>query len=132
MRGPFKTDLAVRKLNKEQLLEKEPHVNGLEAIYVPTAGIVNYKTVSEKMAEIIRYAGGVIVTGAEVKSIDEKPDGVTVETKNKTYTAKFLINCAGLYSDRIAKMAGYIVDMKILPFRGEYFKLKRRKKSTRQ
>ncbi|MER2089746.1 MAG: L-2-hydroxyglutarate oxidase [Sporosarcina sp.] len=120
--------LDVKKLNKEELLEKEPHVNGLEAIHVPAAGIVNYKQVSEKMAELIRNYGGVIVTGAEVKSIDEKYDGVTVETKNKTYKAKFLINCAGLYSDRIAKMAGYLVDMKILPFRGEYFKLKKEKR----
>lgn len=121
--------LDVTRLNKEELLEKEPHVNGVQAIHVPAAGIVNYKAVSEKIAEIIRSHGGSIVNNAEVRAIDERPDGVTVETKVSTYKAKFLVNCAGLQSDRIAKMAGYIVDMKILPFRGEYFKLTKEKRA---
>ena len=121
--------LDVKKLNKEELLEKEPHVNGLEAIHVPATGIVNYKTVAEKMAEIIRISGGVIVNNAEVKAINEKPGEVTVDTVGKSYKAKFLVNCAGLQSDRIAKMAGYLVDVKIFPFRGEYFKLKKEKRT---
>ncbi|MFJ8063994.1 L-2-hydroxyglutarate oxidase [Psychrobacillus sp. NPDC096426] len=121
--------LEVRRLNKEELLEKEPHVNGIEAIHLSTTGIVNYKTVAEKMAEIIRSTGGLIENNAEVKAIDEQPNEVTVETTNKTYKAKFLINCTGLHSDRIAKMAGYVIDMKIFPFRGEYFKLKKEKRS---
>lgn len=121
--------LDVAKLNREQLLEKEPHVNGIEAILVPAAGIVNYKAVAEKMAEIIRNNGGIIVNQAEVVSIDEKPNEVIVETENKTYKSNFLVNCAGLQSDRIAKMAGYIIDMKIFPFRGEYFLLKKEKRN---
>lgn len=116
--------LSIEKLSKEQLLEKEPHVNGLEAIHVPAAGIIDYKEVSEKLAELIRLQDGVIENSAEVRSIDEGQDRVTIETAAKTYTGKFLINCAGLQSDRIAKMAGYLIDMKIVPFRGEYFVLK--------
>ncbi len=115
--------LDVTLLDRDALLEKEPNVNGIAAIHVPQAGIVNYQAVSEKMAELITAKGGQIVTNAEVVAIDERSDGVTVETKNKTYEGTFLVNCSGLQSDRVAKMAGYLIDMKILPFRGEYFKL---------
>lgn len=115
--------LEVTLLNKEELLEKEPNVNGIAAIYVPQAGIVNYQTVSEKMAELINYYGGEVITNTEVTSVTETSDGVTVETNHSTYNGDLLINCAGLQSDRIAKMTGYLTDMKILPFRGEYFKL---------
>jgi L-2-hydroxyglutarate oxidase len=125
----IQNELEVTRLNKEELLEKEPHVKGIEAIHLPTTGIVNYKMVAEKMADIIRNSGGVIENNAEVKAIDEQPNEVTVETTNKTYKAKFLVNCTGLHSDRIAKMAGYVIDMKIFPFRGEYFKLKKEKRT---
>ncbi|WP_172371694.1 L-2-hydroxyglutarate oxidase [Sporosarcina jiandibaonis] len=121
--------LDVTKLNREELLEKEPNVSGVEAIFVRAAGIVNYKDVAEKIAEIIREKGGTIINGAEVVSIEEKPDEITIETKNKTFKSKFLVNCAGLQSDRIAKMAGYLIDMKIFPFRGEYFYLKEEKRN---
>ncbi|MCZ2257383.1 L-2-hydroxyglutarate oxidase [Sporosarcina sp. G11-34] len=120
--------LEVTKLSKEELFEKEPHVNGVQAIHLPATGIVNYKMVAEKMAALIRDAGGVIENNAEVKAIDEQFNEITVETTNETYKAKFLINCAGLHSDRIAKMAGYLIDMKIVPFRGEYFMLKESKR----
>lgn len=115
--------LDIKKLNRDELLDVEPHVNGVEAIFVSAAGIVNYKEVSEKFAYIIKAHDGHIHCGEEVKSIDERSNGVTVETNHATYQTKFLINCAGLQSDRIAKMAGYHIDMKIIPFRGEYYKL---------
>ena len=121
--------LAIKKLSKEELLEKEPHVNGLEAIHVSTAGIIDYKEVSEKLADLIRLKDGVIEKNAEVLSIDEGNDRVTIETSKNTYTGKFLVNCAGLQSDRIAKMAGYLIDMKIVPFRGEYFILREEKQN---
>lgn len=115
--------LAISKLSKEELNEKEPYVNGLAAIHVPMAGIVDYKMVSEKMAAIIQENGGSIALHTEVKNIVEQNKEVVVETNKKTYKGKFLINCAGLQSDRIAKMAGYQTDVKIIPFRGEYFEL---------
>ncbi|PIC94600.1 L-2-hydroxyglutarate oxidase [Sporosarcina sp. P26b] len=120
--------LMVSKLDKDQLLEKEPHVNGVGAIHVPAAGIVNYKEVSNKIAEIFISKGGTIQNNAEVVTITESPNEVVVETLSKTYRGTFLLNCAGLQSDRIAKMAGYLIDMKILPFRGEYFMLKEEKR----
>jgi len=116
--------LRVQKLTKEELLEVEPNVNGEEAIYVPAAGIVDYKQVSNKLADIIRENNSDIVCGEEVTAIYEESDSVTVETKKNNYQTKFLINCAGLQSDRIAALAGYRIDMKIIPFRGEYYKLK--------
>lgn len=119
--------LDVKLLEKEELLEKEPHVNGLKGIYVPSAGIVDYKQVSRKLAEFIMERNGEIRTNEEVQFIDESRTEVVVETNHNTFRGKFLINCAGLHSDRVAKMAGYIIDMKIFPFRGEYFYLKENK-----
>jgi len=116
--------LRVQRLTKEELLEVEPNVNGEEAIYVPAAGIVDYKQVSNKLADIIKENNSDIVCGEEVTAISEESDSVTVETKKNNYQTKFLINCAGLQSDRIAALAGYRIDMKIIPFRGEYYKLK--------
>lgn len=120
--------LMIQKIGRAELKEKEPHVKGLSAIHVPMAGIVNYKQVSEKFAEIIKKNGGEIIFGAKVESIAETTEGVHVETNTYTYLARKLINCAGLHSDRVAKLAGYITDMKIVPFRGEYFKLKPEKR----
>ncbi len=123
----LENELDIEKLNQEQLLEVEPHVNGLEAIHVKSAGIVDYTEVSHAFARIIREHGGDIHCGEEVRTIREALDEVTIETDQQTYKTKFVINCAGLQSDRIAKMAGYHIDMKIIPFRGEYFTLKENK-----
>jgi len=119
--------LPVTLLEEAALKEKEPHVNAIKGIFVPTAGIVDYKDVSLKLAELIEEKGGTIALNTEVKAIHEKEDGVVIETSDKTYYGDCLINCAGLQSDRIAKMAGYNIDMKIFPFRGEYFYLKEEK-----
>lgn len=121
--------LAIRQLNKEELHEIEPHVKGIGAIQVPTAGIVDYKMVSNKYAEIIEQHDGEINCGETVLSINESEHEVIVDTNKQSYKAKFLINCAGLQSDRIAKLAGYHIDMKIVPFRGEYYKLKAEKRN---
>lgn len=120
--------LDIQALNKEELHEKEPYVNGVKAIHVPMAGIIDYKQVSEKMADLIQVKDGEIMLAEEVKKIVETEDEVIVETEKKTFKSKFLINCAGLQSDRIAMLAGYDADMKIVPFRGEYYKLKPEKR----
>ncbi|MGM7636835.1 L-2-hydroxyglutarate oxidase [Bacillus sp. Hm123] len=119
----LENELDVTKISKEELKEIEPHVNGLAAIKVAAAGIVNYKQVSEKFGEIIRENGGDIRLGTKVENISELQDGITIETTKGTFKTKFLINCAGLQSDRITNMTGYKTDVKIVPFRGEYFKL---------
>lgn len=120
--------LDIKKIGSQELSEIEPYVNGLAAIHVPMAGIVNYKQVSNKFAEIIRMHGGEIKLGSKVENITEEQDFAIVETSNKTYKTRFVINCGGLHSDRIAKMSGYNPEMKIVPFRGEYYKLKPEKR----
>lgn len=119
----LENELAITKLSKEALLQKEPHVNGIAAIHVPMAGIVDYKQVSDKMASIIKENGGEIVLNTEVKSITESRNEVLVESNTSSYRGNLLINCAGLQSDRIAQMTGYLSDIKIIPFRGEYYKI---------
>ncbi|MFS0764102.1 L-2-hydroxyglutarate oxidase [Peribacillus phoenicis] len=124
----LQNELAIQRIGVDELKEIEPHVNGLGAIRVPQAGIVNYRQVSEKMADIIRGNGGEIKLNTKVEKIDEDFDEVIIDTNNGTIKARVVINCAGLYSDRIAAAAGYKTDMKIVPFRGEYFKLKPEKR----
>lgn len=120
--------LHVELLSKQELVEIEPHVNGIAGIRVPTAGIVNYKQVSETLAALFMQKGGTLTLSEEVRSIEERHDHVSVSTDKKTYSTQFVINCAGLHSDRIANLAGYHLDMKIIPFRGEYYKLKPEKR----
>lgn len=115
--------LAVSRLSQAQLREREPHVNGLKALLVPDAGIVNYSQVAAKLAEIIQQRGGEIHYGQQVEGISESSDDVSVRTQHVQYQAKWLVNCAGLFSDRIAALAGYQTGMKIVPFRGEYYVL---------
>lgn len=119
----LQNELAIQKIGGDELKEIEPHVNGLGAIRVPQAGIVNYKQVSEKFAEIIQKHGGEIHLNTRVEKMHEESDQVIIETNRGTLKASMVINCAGLHSDRVAAAAGYKTDMKILPFRGEYFKL---------
>ncbi|AIC94179.1 L-2-hydroxyglutarate oxidase [Shouchella lehensis] len=120
--------LHVELLSKQELVEIEPHVNGIAGIRVPTAGIVNYKQVSETLAALFMQKGGTLTLSEEVRSIEERHDHVSISTDKKTYSTQFVINCAGLHSDRIANLAGYHLDMKIIPFRGEYYKLKPEKR----
>lgn len=120
--------LNISRIDSGQLAEIEPHVKGLGAIRVPMAGIVNYRQVSEKFAEIIRLNGGEICLNTKVEKIQEEQDQVSIETSRGTIKANMVINCAGLHSDRVAAAAGYKTDMKIVPFRGEYFKLKPEKR----
>ncbi|PHM38718.1 hypothetical protein Xmau_03428 [Xenorhabdus mauleonii] len=115
--------LEVHRLSQKQLKEREPYVNGLEAILVPDAGIVNYPEIAAKLAEIIQSRGGDIHYQQQVQYIQEKSQHVEVRTQQSSYQAKWLVNCAGLHSDRIAKLAGYETGMKIVPFRGEYYVL---------
>jgi L-2-hydroxyglutarate oxidase len=115
--------LAVSRLSQAQLREREPYVNGLEALLVPDAGIVNYSQVAAKLAEIVEQRGGEIHYGQQVEGISESSDAVSIRTQHTQYQAKWLVNCAGLFSDRIAALAGYQTGMKIVPFRGEYYVL---------
>ncbi|MBM7553346.1 L-2-hydroxyglutarate oxidase [Thalassobacillus pellis] len=113
----------VTKIGREGLLEIEPHVNGLAALKVPTTGIVNYKQVTEKLASLITEAGVDLFLDTKVKNIEEVKEEVVIDTNRGSFKTGFLINCAGLHSDRLVEMAHIHTDIKIVPFRGEYFTL---------
>jgi L-2-hydroxyglutarate oxidase len=119
--------LAISKISPAELKEIEPHVAGLGAIRVPMAGIVNYKQVTETFAKIIAERGGELRLNTRVQNLHETKDLVTIETNQGTFTSRLLINCAGLHSDRVANMI-VKTDMKIVPFRGEYYELKPEKR----
>lgn len=113
----------LKRIGAEAMREIEPHVNGIEAIVVPQAGIINYKKVSAKYAELIQQLGGDIVLGEKVTGIRTGSGESTVITSQKTYTTQLVINCAGLYSDKVARMTQSELNVKIVPFRGEYYEI---------
>jgi L-2-hydroxyglutarate oxidase len=115
----------LKKISKEELNEIEPHVNGISGVQVTETGIIDYTVVSLKYAEIIKKNGGSIQLGEKVNNIKINRDKAILETDKGRYETKLIVNCAGLYSDKIAKMTGQDVSIKIIPFRGEYFKIKK-------
>ncbi|MEQ8582746.1 MAG: L-2-hydroxyglutarate oxidase [Marinoscillum sp.] len=117
----------MKKLNKEELNNYEPHVNGIQGIHVPQTGIIDYKAVAAKYAEKIRHFGGDIFPDNKVLDIEENKGFIQVITQHQTLTARLVINCSGLFSDKVAKLTGVPVNYRIIPFRGEYFKLKKEK-----
>ncbi|HVN20639.1 MAG TPA: L-2-hydroxyglutarate oxidase [Dongiaceae bacterium] len=118
----------LRLLEREEFREFEPHCAGICALHVPSTGIVDYKLVAAKYAELIADAGGEIVLNAEVTGVRDDGDGNVVETTAGAFRASYVINCAGLYSDAIARMAGCKTDLEIIPFRGEYYEIKPEKR----
>lgn len=115
----------LEKLNKEQMQAIEPHVAGIAAIKVPQTGIINYTAVSEKYAENIKNMGGEIRLGEKVSSISEINGVSTVVTTKGSYHTTLVINCAGLYSDKVAQFTEKEqVKVRIIPFRGEYYEIK--------
>jgi L-2-hydroxyglutarate oxidase len=116
--------LSVSRLSQEEVCEIEPYVRCRRGIRVPSTGIVSYRSVCAKYAEFIERDGGVIRTGAEIKGIRRTDRAHLLETANGVIEARFLINCGGLYSDRIAGRTGLDPGAKIVPFRGEYYELR--------
>ncbi|MFY0601809.1 MAG: L-2-hydroxyglutarate oxidase [Cyclobacteriaceae bacterium] len=117
----------MKRLVGEELKSYEPYVNGVQGIYVPQTGIIDYKEVSHKYADKIKHFGGDIFCGNKVIDIKESNGFIQVETDQQTITTRLVINCSGLYSDKVAKLTGMKIDYKIIPFRGEYFKIKKEK-----
>ena len=114
----------LKKLEKNDARKIEPHVNALSAISVPEEGIVDYRKVCDRLAEIIKERGGQIFTDAKVVKLEHKVDQWLAVTTNSEFSSSYLINCAGLHCDRVAELAGEQRDIRIIPFRGEYFQLK--------
>lgn len=114
----------LRKITPDEVREIEPHVQAVEAVLVPQAGIVNYDQVAQKYAELIRQAGGDIITGICVEEIQHQENSIRVAGSNWEGEAGVVVACAGLYSDRLAQLSGEHPALQILPFRGEFYRLK--------
>jgi (S)-2-hydroxyglutarate dehydrogenase len=114
----------LRKVEGNEIRKIEPNVNAIAAVQVPEEGIVDYRQVCDRMAAIIQDRGGQIVTNAKVVKINRTSNTWLATTAKTEFTADFLINCAGLHCDRIAELAGEHRDVRIIPFRGEYYQLK--------
>jgi (S)-2-hydroxyglutarate dehydrogenase len=115
--------LAVARLAPEQVKEIEPHVRCLAGVRVPSTGIVNYREVSAKYVELIKSQGGTVQTGTRVDRLREVNGIQVIKTPHGEFEAGFVINCAGLFSDRVARFGGVDPVAKIVPFRGEYYEL---------
>lgn len=121
----------LKYLSASEIKSYEPHCIGIKGIFVPQTGIVNYKQVCEKLRDLILlYENATIEFGFEVNHIQNNDDQVVVQSVlGESVFGRFLVNCGGLYCDKIAEMAGEKLDVKIIPFRGEYYSLKPEKAS---
>jgi (S)-2-hydroxyglutarate dehydrogenase len=128
-RGEANGLTGLRLIGGDALREIEPHARGICALVVPSTGITDYAAVCEKYAELIQAKGGTILTSTAVTGLRDLPTEVVVETSRAKFSTTYLINCAGLFSDRIARMAGKgrnrnnDPQVMIVPFRGEYYDL---------
>ena len=113
----------LRMVDQEEIKEIEPYSAGVKAILSPNTGIIDYFEVSQAYATRMRENGGDLLTNVEVISIENKDNLVYVNTTSGTVAAKYVLNCAGLHADTVARMMGVDVGVKIVPFRGEYFSI---------
>lgn len=113
----------LRRIGPDEIGEHEPEATGVAALHVPEAGVADFPAVAGHHAEVLRGYGAAIVTGAEVDGIVHEADGVAILAGGRRFSARVLVNCAGLHSDRIAGLAGVAPSVRIVPFRGEYYRL---------
>lgn len=118
----------LRYLSREEFREIEPHCEGVKAIKVPQTGIIDYPGIAKKIKELFEELGGEVRFNNEVKNIIDKGSEIIVNTNISEFKTKKLISCAGLYSDKIIKMTNEKNDVVIIPFRGEYYKIRDEKK----
>ena len=116
--------LEVRRLSPAQVNEVEPHVRSVGGLQVPSTGIVDYAAVARAYAAAIEAQGGELRLGTRVEGIRSTPLGYVLQTDGGDIEARLLVNCAGLHSDRVARLAGADPGAQIVPFRGEYFELR--------
>jgi L-2-hydroxyglutarate oxidase len=113
----------LRLIEKEEMIEIEPHSAGLNAIFSPNTGIIDYTEVSNVYATQMMKSGGDLIKNCKLNSIHEEKGLIYLETSIGTILSKKILNCAGLHADQVAKMMGVDMGIKIIPFRGEYFSL---------
>jgi L-2-hydroxyglutarate oxidase len=111
-------------IDRERLRELEPHAAGVQALYVPETGIVDFARVCRKLAERVEGGGGQVRTSTEVRAVRPDGDRIRLSTSRGPLRTRLLVNCAGLGSDRLALMSGATLDARIIPFRGEYYLLR--------
>jgi L-2-hydroxyglutarate oxidase len=113
----------MRRLTADELREYEPNVTGIAGLHVPQTGITDYRTVTRAMAGVVRQRGGETRTDARVRGASVRDDAIVLDTSAGEIACGGLINCAGLQSDRVARMCGLEPEVRIVPFRGEYYTL---------
>jgi L-2-hydroxyglutarate oxidase len=119
----------VRKISTEEIREREPHVHGVEGLFVPQTGIVDFGAVSVKMKLLLEASGVVFKFNEEVKGIKKQHNALRiVQTTGGEYTTRLTVSCAGLQSDRVARMTHDELPLRIIPFRGEYYAIKKEKR----
>ncbi len=117
----------IKLIDKEEIKAIEPHCAGVKGIFVPQTGIINYTEVSKRYFEKIIAAKGEIRLGEKVVDIQQQPSSIKVITATNEFETRLVVNCAGLYSDKIAALTNANINIKIIPFRGEYYVLKKTK-----
>jgi len=117
----------IKKLSAAEIKYYEPHATGIAGLFVPQTGIVDYSKVTNEYSKLFLSMGGMIETDCKFLSMKISGSELIVSTSKGEFKAKFLVNCGGLYSDRVAKLCGVNPGLQIVPFRGEYYKLKKEK-----
>jgi (S)-2-hydroxyglutarate dehydrogenase len=122
-RGEANGLAGLRLLTPDAMREFEPHAGGVRALLVPSTGITDYAVITAKYAEIAQAHGAELKTGAEVRGFRASGSEIVIQTLGGDFAARSVVNCAGLFSDRIAQLAGHDPGLTIVPFRGEYYDL---------
>ena len=116
-------EISVEVLDQKQLNEIEPNIIGISALFVKSTGIVDYKLITKKMSEEFESKGGEFLLNSEVVSLEEDKEKIKIITSSESLNTKYLICCAGLMADRVARLLNIKINFQIIPFRGEYFRL---------
>ncbi len=122
-RGKANGLTGVRRIGPDEMREREPHLAGIAGLVVPETGIVDFTAVTEAYAAAVRDAGGAIKTGTRVTRCERTATGLRLETTKGAIACRYLVNCGGLQSDRVARLCGVDPGVRIIPFRGEYYKI---------
>ncbi len=117
----------IKRITETEIKEYEPYASGIDGLFIPQTGIVDYVAVTQKYAELIKANGGEIKLNSKLTAVKRDGKDLILFTENDEYRTKFVVNCGGLQSDRIAKIFGVNPKLQIIPFRGEYYQIKKEK-----
>lgn len=123
LRGNANGLVGLRRIGPDEIADYEPSATGISALYVPEAGVADFPAIARHHAQVLESSGTDVMTGSEVTAIEHRIDGVVVTAGERRFYAGALVNCAGLQSDLVAALAGIDPGVRIVPFRGEYYRL---------